>query len=134
MFSSCNLHELYSIFLCLKINRLFISFLFLKPYTTMTDPTFEALASIPGHLSSFVASTRDGQLLQSTNTTADSEKVASAAYQMLNDALLLTRNTTGFQQDKLENITVTFPNEYHTFTISNDLIYGIERANNTLNQ
>ncbi|OBZ90977.1 hypothetical protein A0J61_00965 [Choanephora cucurbitarum] len=98
----------------------------------MTDPTFEALASIPGHLSSFVASARDGQMLQST--ADNNEKVALAAYQMVADASLLSQKTTGFQQDKLEHITVTFPNEYHTFTISNDLIYGIERVNHASTQ
>ncbi|GAA5814171.1 hypothetical protein MFLAVUS_007664 [Mucor flavus] len=100
----------------------------------MSDATFESLANIPGHIGSFTASVQGGKVIQSSGDEASTEKVALAAYQLLNDATLLGKLTPEIQQDKLKRITVTFPSQFHAFTVSNDTIYGIERTNNASNQ
>ncbi|KAG2195924.1 hypothetical protein INT47_002697 [Mucor saturninus] len=96
----------------------------------MSDSTFEALANIPGHLSSFAASAQDGKVVQSSEGSTNTEKTSLAAYQLLGDATILAKLTPELQQDKLKRITVTFPSQYHVFTVSDDTIYGIERTNN----
>ncbi|KAI9354750.1 hypothetical protein BD770DRAFT_473968 [Pilaira anomala] len=99
----------------------------------MSETTFESLANITGHISSFTASANDGKLVQSSDDELNTEKTALAAYQLLTDATLLGKLTPEIQQDKLKRITVTFPNQFHVFTVSNDTIYGVERSTSALN-
>ncbi|KAG1055012.1 hypothetical protein G6F43_003013 [Rhizopus delemar] len=92
----------------------------------MSDSTFEALSNIPGHISSFSASLKDASVIQS-NGTSEVDRVAKVAYHLLTNGISIAKSTSSIQQDKLKCITVTFPSQYHAFTLSNDTIYGIER-------
>ncbi|OAD08533.1 hypothetical protein MUCCIDRAFT_105503 [Mucor lusitanicus CBS 277.49] len=69
----------------------------------MSDPNFEALASVPAHISSFSASASDGSVQQSTSGFRS--ETGLAAYQLLSDASLLGKSTPEIQQDKLKRIT-----------------------------
>ncbi|CAO3626663.1 unnamed protein product [Mucor hiemalis] len=101
----------------------------------MSNSSFEALANIPGHVQSFAASITNGKVIQSSSKdTEEVERVSLAAYQLLTDATVLGKLTPDINGDKLKRITITFPSQYHAFTVSNDTIYGIERTNNTPSQ
>ncbi|KAL0078082.1 hypothetical protein J3Q64DRAFT_1845479 [Phycomyces blakesleeanus] len=93
----------------------------------MSDANFDALSSLPGHLSSFSASVDNGKVINSTASPEETAREARVAYQLLNDASHLGTLFNENEADKLKRVTVTFGSHYHTFTANSDAIYGIQR-------
>ncbi|CAO3695706.1 unnamed protein product [Rhizopus stolonifer] len=101
----------------------------------MSNPVFESLSNTPKHISSFSASAKDASVIQSTRTSqTESNNIAKVAYHLLNNGVSIVKSTPSLKQDKLKCITVTFPSQFHAFTVSNDIIYGVERKNSTSSQ
>ncbi|CAB4374383.1 hypothetical protein RhiirA5_345883 [Rhizophagus irregularis] len=119
---------------------------------TSPDENFLSLSKLDNHIASFTANLEDGGLLDSTKGISQQE--ATATYKLLQNVSLLLvkqkeqnnskKNVNGASEemeeekkqkeednslDTFNRVTVSFKDCNYVFTVSDDKIYGIKRAN-----
>ncbi|GBC08073.1 hypothetical protein RclHR1_00790023 [Rhizophagus clarus] len=118
---------------------------------TSPDENFLSLSKLDNHLASFTANLEDGSLLDSTKGITQQE--ATATYKLLQNVSLLlvkqkepknSKKDDGASEemeeekkqkeednsfDIINRVTVSFNECNYVFTVSDDKIYGIKRAN-----
>ncbi|KAG2220389.1 hypothetical protein INT45_006560 [Circinella minor] len=73
----------------------------------MSSNSFESLSNLPGHISSFTASSIDGNII---NETTHSQEEAKSAVQLIHDATELSRHIPALQSEKLKSVTESIAN------------------------
>ncbi|CAG8706254.1 13458_t:CDS:2, partial [Ambispora leptoticha] len=100
------------------------------------DQDFIKLSQLSNHLASFTARLEDGSLIDATEGIT--ERHATSAHKLLQNASLLIAKqqsvNSGGNNDSLsvpavKKITVTFQDYTYGFTLSNEKIYAVSRAN-----